>query len=54
MHVSLASIYNDAAVVDAAHGATVLELVGVHGGLVVHDVHQEKVKRGINMIFIEE
>ncbi len=44
MYVSLASIYNDVAVVDAVHGATDLELVGVHGGLVVHDVLQDEGK----------
>ena len=39
---SLVNIYKDGAVVDAAHGATDLELVGVHCGLVVRDALQEK------------
>ncbi len=40
--MNLASIYNDVAHVDAGHGATDLELVGVHSGLVVRDVLQKK------------
>ncbi len=50
---SLVNIYKDRAIVDAECCATDLELVGVHSRQVIHDVQQEKVKRCINMIFIE-
>ena len=41
---SLASIFNDGAIVDGVGCAPELELMGVHSGQVIHDVLQDKGK----------